>query len=322
MKLSRGIDRWMGELARSGRKESTRLSYERYLFKLVDHVERTKPDADARDVTTDDCRAFLDLWNGRSSSTVCSIHSALNGLFSWLYLEGEIDVNPMLRIGRPRRLRPEDVDVVTVTPADVEKMLVACENWQEFVCMAVLIYTGARRNAASRLRWRDADLAEGTLKFREKGGKFTVKPMPYELLGILRAACESTEVSCRPDDYLIPNRRAATVRRLERSDKVIWETVLTVARRAGVRSTTHALRRAFAVAFLTSHPGALESLQALMTHSRIDTTQVYLRALNRSKAMEAVRDLSWTTPGFSSRSSETAQMREKAHTGFEPVPPP
>jgi site-specific recombinase XerD len=104
------------------------------------------------------------------------------------------------------------------------------------------------------------------------------------------------------------------VRRSERSYKVIWETVRNVAARVGVKATTHALRRAFAVAFLTSHPGALESLQALMNHSRIDTTQVYLRDFNRNKAMEAVRDLSWGS-GFQSQGIE-------AHTGFEPVPPP
>ena len=68
------------------------------------------------------------------------------------------------------------------------------------------------------------------------------------------------------------------------------------------------------MAFLESHPGALESLQALMNHSRIDTTQVYLKALNRSKAMEAVRDLRWGS-GF-------VENALKAHTGFEPVPPP
>ena len=76
---------------------------------------------------------------------------------------------------------------------------------------------------------------------------------------------------------MIPNRRAATVRRQERSDKVIWETVVKVADRVGVKATTHALRRAFAVAFLTKHPGALESLRVLMNHSRVETTQVYLR---------------------------------------------
>ena len=46
----------------------------------------------------------------------------------------------------------------------------------------------------------------------------------------------------------------------------------------------------------------------------IDTTQVYLRVLNRTKAVEAVRDLSWGS-GFQSKGI-------KAHTGFEPVPPP
>jgi len=55
-------------------------------------------------------------------------------------------------------------------------------------------------------------------------------------------------------------------------------------------------------------------LQALMNHSRIDTTQVYLRALNRSKAMEAVRDLSWGL--------RLQPDAEEAHTGFEPVLPP
>jgi hypothetical protein len=30
-----------------------------------------------------------------------------------------------------------------------------------------------------------------------------------------------------------------------------------------------------------------------MNHTRIDTTQVYVKVLNRSKAMEAVRDFTW-----------------------------
>src|SRR6266508_4857171 len=151
---------WMGELARAGRTEGTRGSYERYLFKLIDQIERSRPEADAREVTTNDCRAFLDRWIGKAPSTVCTIHSALSGLFSWLYLEGEIEANPMVRIPRPRRPRPEDVDVVIVTPTEVEKMLAATNGWQEFLCLSVLAYLGPRRNSASRLRWRDVDLVE------------------------------------------------------------------------------------------------------------------------------------------------------------------
>ena len=314
MRLARAVDLWMGELARGGRTASTRASYARYLDKFVAQLERTRADVSVQEVTTNDCRRFLDGWIERSPSTVCSIHSALSGLFKWLYLEGEIEVNPMVRIPRPRRPRPDDVDVVIVTPADVERMLFAAEDWQEFLCMSVLAYLGPRRDSASRLRWRDVDLVEGTLRFREKGNKVSDKPMPHELHEILRAAHGSGQLRCGADDYVIPNRRPASVRRAERSNKIIWETVLRVAERVGVRATVHALRRAFAVAFLTTHPGAIESLQALMNHSRIDTTQVYLRALNKSKAMEAVRDLSWGL-GLQPRALE-------AHTGFEPVLPP
>ncbi len=101
MRLARAIDRWMGELARSGRKESTRASYSRHLNKLIDHLERTKPDPD---------------------------------------------------------VRPEDVSVVTATRAEVERMLAGTKGWQEFLCLTILAYTGVRRDAASRLRWKDVDL--------------------------------------------------------------------------------------------------------------------------------------------------------------------
>ena len=314
MRLARGVDLWMGELARAGRTQGTRDSYSRYLNKLIDELERMKPDPMVREVTVNDCRSFLDGWINKAPSTVGTIHSALNGLFEWLYCEGEIDANPMDRIPRPRRLRAEDVAVVTVTPTEVERMLAATEDWQEFLCLHVLAYTGMRRDTASRLRWKDVDLEAGTLRLREKGNKHSEKPIPNDLWTILRAAAGSEDLPSAPNDYVIPNRRLATVRRAERCNKVIWNTVVIVAERVGVVATAHALRRAFAVAFLESHPGALESLQALMNHSRIDTTQVYLRALNKSKAMEAVRDLRWGS-GF-------VENALKAHTGFEPVPPP
>jgi hypothetical protein len=131
-------------------------------------------------------------------------------------------------------------------------MLAATEDWQEFLRLSVLAYLGPRRDSVSRLRWRDVDLAEGTIRFLEKRSKVAVKPMPNELGAILREGMESAAISCGPDDYVIPNRRPASVRRAERSSKVIWETVKRVGKRVGVRATTHSFQRAFAVAFLTS----------------------------------------------------------------------
>jgi integrase len=327
MTLSRAVDLHLGDLQRAGRRPRTLDAYRRHLNILIDVCEDRgrRRDIVVSEVEPDDCRSFLDRWSHCAPATICKIHSAANGLFEWLYQEGRIEANPMDRIKRPRRPNPGDVDVVEVSPADVEKIFEACEDLQEFLCVAVLAYTGIRRDSASRLRWEDVDLVEGRMKRRnEKGGKTIDAPIPNELQEILKAAIESGEVACGPRDYVIPHRRAATVKNAERTNKVVYETLKTVATRAGVQATAHAMRRAFAVNFMRSHPGAIESLQALLGHSRIDTTEAhYLRAFDRSERMESVRNLSWAAaPGFSSHAPGSAAMTGKAHTGFEPVPPP
>jgi hypothetical protein len=65
------------------------------------------------------------------------------------------------------------------------------------------------------------------------------------------------------------------------------------------------------VRFLESHPGEVEALQRFMGHSKMETTQIYLRRLDRERAMERVRDLSW--------GSAFASIAVEARTGFEPV---
>jgi hypothetical protein len=125
---------------------------------------------------------------------------------------------------RPRRKRSEDLDVITVSADDVLKLLDACADWQEFLCVTTAVYLGARRAALARVRRGDVDLVQGTIRFLEKGGKVATKPLPDEYLAILLAA-ERDGLWSGADDYLIPNRRPASVRRVERSDKVIWEGV-------------------------------------------------------------------------------------------------
>jgi integrase len=86
---------------------------------------------------------------------------------------------------RPRKPRPEDLDVVTVTMEEIRRMLDACETWQEFLCLTTAIYLGARRGALARVRLRDVDFDAGTIRFYEKGGKVIWKPLPDEYVEIL-----------------------------------------------------------------------------------------------------------------------------------------
>ena len=309
MKLDRAVDVYVGELARLGRSQRTRDDYWRKLNGLCSLPGLRGAEVTA--VTDDDCRAYLDRWSSASAGTMAHSVSVLNGFFAWLYENRRIERNPMERIKRPRKPKPEDLDVKTVRPEDVRELLNACETAHELLCVATLAYLGCRRGAASRLRLRDIELRSETVKLYEKGGKIAIKPMPAEYVQLVRWAIESGVLGPGVDAYVIPMVRKQT-RKGERDDRVIWRTVKRVGDRAGIDLYPHSLRGAYAVNFLESHPGELEALQALMGHSKIETTQVYLRRLNRDRAMERVRDLSWGAPRFEA-------LPVKATSGFEPL---
>ena len=63
---------------------------------------------------------------------------------------------------------------------------------------------------------------------------------------------------------------------------------------AQVCRRTHSLRAAFAVHYLETSPGEVESLKELLGHRSILTTQLYLRRLDLCVAMERVRSLDWS----------------------------
>ena len=221
--------------------------------------------------------------------------AVLSGFFKWLYQAEIIDQNPMARIEAPKRLASEDLDVTTVSAKEVHQLFEACETWGDLLCLSTLAYLGPRRGAVSKLRWRDVDLENGSIRFREKGGKTIAKPLPDEFAALLRTAVAWGELDTSPGAYVVPMQRKQKHTR-ERDDRVIWRIVKNLGKRAGVEVHPHSLRAAFAVLFLETHPGEIEALQRLMGHSKIETTQIYLRRQDRGKLMQRVRDLSWGNP--------------------------
>jgi hypothetical protein len=215
----------------------------------------------------------------------------------------------MARIEPPKRLAADDLDVTTVTGDDVRRLFDACETLHELVCLSTLAYLGPRRRAASGLRWRDVDLERERIRFREKGGKVITKPIPREYAAILHAA-RATEGNYDPNGYVIPMVRRQK-RAGDRDDRIIYRTVKRLGARAGIEVHTHSLRAAFAVQFLETHPGELEALRRLLGHSKPETTQIYLRRLDRERSMESVQDLSWGV--------QFGALAEKAPSGFEPL---
>lgn len=299
MRLTVAVDNYLGELARRGRTQATRTKYREVLYPFLATLPR---ETNVEQVTKDDCRRYLDRFADHAPATLALYVSILTRFFAFVLDEELIARSPMEKIRRPPLKRAEELDVVTVSGDEVERMFAACEELDEFLCVAFIGYLGPRRSAAAKVRWGDLDFTKGTVRFHEKGGKSIVKPLPDELREILYSVALSGVVPAAPEDYVIPNRASGpreggivrfVAKRGRRSNKIVYDRVKRVAARAGVDAHPHALRAAFAVHYLESHEGDLDALQKLMGHTRVETTQVYLRRQDRFKAMERVRDLSW-----------------------------
>jgi integrase len=297
--VAKAVDLYIGDLQRRSRSQSGRTgaSYRSTLSKFVDQLEDEHGRRCAvTAIHPDDCRRFLDRYLRRAPNYQALIYSQLNSFLTWLYKQERIKRNPLDFVPRPRRVSAADLDVVTVDTNDVPLLFQACRNPSERLAIAILAYMGPRRHAAATRRLRHYNREAGTIEFQEKGGKTIRKPVPDELRRLLDAAIDAG-VIVEPDDYLIPPEGILT-RSGDRDDRIIWRLVTRVAERAGVRCTVHALRAAFATFYLEHYPEkGILSLQALMGHESIQTTQVYLRKVDRRAQMEQVRDLAWSEVG-------------------------
>lgn len=331
MTISHAVDLWLGELVRRNHAETTVATYRRLLDELADHY----PHIDVDEVTTEHIRRFLDAAAKRrdgkrkAASTIAQNVSIVYCFFKWLTAEAIVRRNPTERngmpiISRPKQIRPEENDnVVTVTTGDVARMLEVADRskWNRRLAVYALALTGPRRHALAQARLSDYDREARTLTFHEKGGKTICKPVPHMLADVLDAAI-AAGVYQDEADYLILGdalqRRAG-----ERDDRIILRLVREVAADAGVDCHVHALRAAFAVAFLEQKPGELVPLMDLMGHSQLDTTRIYLRRLDRRRSMETIRDFAW--PGNDPTPTATANSEELFEAlpvtekeGFEP----
>lgn len=296
--ISRAIDAFLADgIARGWPENTTVRTYRRTLDRFADFLP---PDTDVAKITGDDIRQFRALRQrrGLSASTIANEESQIASLLAWLVDNGKIRTNPMRGIQRTKRPKPEDIDVISNSVPDVLAMLDAAKNvddepegtrarWENATGIAA--YLGARRSAIARLKDDDYRPEIGKMRFREKGKKTIWKLVPPELAVILERNREA--IWPAPNNYLVPPLRSISAK--ERDATVIWTIIKDVARAAGVESTVHSLRRAFACFYLEQNPGDIVGLSEALGHESVVMSMVYLRRLERDVRMEPLRRLSW-----------------------------
>jgi integron integrase len=215
----------------------------------------------------------------------------------------------VVRAKRPRRLP------VVLSKGEVATMLreLAGRDW----LMASLLYgSGLRLMECVRLRVKDVDLERSEITVRDgKGGKDRKTVLPVSLREALRLQLEVARLTHSQDlqagfgvvwlphalalkypnagktlawQYLFPaTRRSAdprdgSKRRHHIDEKQLQRAVAAAARRAGINKpvTPHTLRHSFATHLLES--GAdIRTIQELLGHKDLATTQIYTHVLNR-----------------------------------------
>lgn len=229
------------------------------------------------------------LANNYKARSTARLLSGLRGFYRFLVREGSISVDPTLRVELPKLGRPLPK---ALSEADVESLLAAPDigdplGMRDRAMLEVLYATGLRVTELISLSLEQINPRQGVLRTFGKGNKERLVPLGEEALHwvtrYMRDA-RGTLLAGKPSDVVFPSRRGDLMTR-----QTFWHRIKLHALKAGIASSIspHTLRHAFAT-HLLNHGADLRTVQMLLGHSDLSTTQIYTHvARARLQALHA-----------------------------------
>jgi integrase/recombinase XerD len=205
--------------------------------------------------------------------------SAMRQFYKFLLLEGVRQDDPTAELDRPRLGRPLPK---ILSETEIKSLIDAAQNWPRedgirLGCVLELLYaTGLRVSELVTLPLTAARRDPRFLVISGKGGKERVVPLSEPGRFALRRYLECREnflPDSRPSRWLFPSRGRAGHLTRQRTGQLLKE----LAAKAGLdpdRLSPHVLRHAFA-SHLLDHGADLRSVQQMLGHADIATTQIY-----------------------------------------------
>jgi integrase/recombinase XerD len=235
------------------------------------------------DAQRDDVRAFLAALytRGLSARSVARHLISLRNLFRFLAKEDRIhgdptaDVDaPKLEQTLPRYLTTEEVDTLLGQP-DLSTPL----GLRDKAMLELLYATGMRVSELVHLRCSDFDSSLGIVRCLGKGNKERLIPVGKSALRAVEAYLpgRSTFGKNSQEPFLFLNHRGRSLSRVG-----FWRILARYGRRAGIAIplTPHLVRHSFAT-HLLERGADLRSIQLMLGHSDISTTQIYTHVLTQ-----------------------------------------
>jgi integrase/recombinase XerD len=176
--------------------------------------------------------------------------------------------NPKIWATLPKSLQPSEVEALLAAPERESP-----EGLRDCAMLELLYATGLRVSELIHVKMEDVELDAGFLRTFGKGSKERIVPFGDQAKG---AIVEYTErgrahLDTKGDVHLFLSRRGRPMSR-----QSFWMKIVKYARQAGITShiSPHVLRHAFAT-HLLENGADLRSVQMMLGHSDISTTQIY-----------------------------------------------
>ncbi len=212
---------------------------------------------------------------GYHKSTIARKLACLRSFFTYVQRQGMLDHNPakLLRTPRQERRLPDFLDETETAALLRAPSPTSLAGRRDRAILEGLYSTGMRVSELAGLARRDVDLAQAIVHVFGKGGKERLAPLGSYAVSAIEAYW-TTQDAIRPPDDGDPAFSNKLGGRL--SVRGVRRIVEKYARIAGIAKTVspHTLRHSFATHML-NHGADLRSVQELLGHAHIATTQIY-----------------------------------------------
>jgi integrase/recombinase XerD len=241
---------------------------------------------------TDTVTGYLhSLYQSRLGSRSIARHLAtLRNFYSFLLREGKIASDPTEHVRTPKQWKtiPKFLNL-----SQIDKLLQAPDaatstGLRDRAMLELLYATGLRVSELCRVGVSDLNLELGVLRTMGKGNKQRVVPVGRSALAAVREYLETGRgqvLKQRGSRFLFVTARGGAMTR-----QAFWKLLAGHGRRAGIfrNLTPHVLRHSFATHLLEG--GAdLRSVQTMLGHADISTTQIYTHVM-RSRLRKTLDD--------------------------------
>ena len=212
-----------------------------------------------------------------AATTAARKVAAVKSFFSFMVAEGNIKDNPILDVTSPRvgKSLPKPISISqTMALLEQPAKLATPEAWRDRAILELLYASGMRVSELVSLNLDDINIDGGDVRCFGKGHKERIIPIAPRAVSTVKKYMQEARLHLLHNDTeqaLFLNRRGDRLTR-----QGLWQILKGYAESAGLSKeiTPHTLRHSFATHMLNG--GAdLRSVQELLGHANISTTQVY-----------------------------------------------